>query len=177
LSIFPPIQNVLLGHRVHSVPAVSVTYPARHMQSVIIVLPVADVVSTGHTVHSCVPKMDLYVPTSHALHLIPSNIALYPALHIQSLIIVLPRGELVPIGQFEQFPIPGNGLYLPVSHSMHSTPSDSDVCPDLQRHSSINGLALRESVPGGHDRHCSGFCAPICTPAAKLILPPPMTHP
>ena len=59
LSIFPPIQNVLLGHRVHSVPAVSVTYPARQIQLVIKVLPIAELVSAGHTVHSCVPFTSL----------------------------------------------------------------------------------------------------------------------
>ena len=107
------VSYISASQAVHSVPAVSVTYPAIQIQSVILLLPVTDFVPMGHVEHACVPVTDLYVPTAQATHSILSKTEVLPGVHTQSKILSLPGGELVPLGQSEHSTAPTRCLYFP----------------------------------------------------------------
>ena len=64
----------------------------------------------------------LYAPASHAEHCNPSETALYPATHLQSINALLPDAELVPAGHAEHCPAPVATLYPPATHAVHSAP-------------------------------------------------------
>ena len=70
------------------------------------------------------PTAPLYVPASHALHATPSEAAVYPTAHLQSINSMLPAAELVREGHATQLPAPAVALYPPAKHALHATPSD-----------------------------------------------------
>ena len=86
------------SHGLHAAPSDTPLYPAKHLQEFRAVLPNAELVPTGQIVHSPAPAAALYPPTSHAVHIAPSNVPLYPAKHLQSVDALLPDAELVPAG-------------------------------------------------------------------------------
>jgi hypothetical protein len=58
--------------------------------------------TSGHAEHAPDPLTVLYVPTTHALHATPSDSAVNPTLHVQSVSKEDCTGELVPTGQAKQ---------------------------------------------------------------------------
>ena len=73
-----------------------------HTQSVSALLPGAEAVLAGHAEQLPVPVAALYVSGGHAEHAIPSDDAVYPALHKQSVTASLPAAEEVLAGHSEQ---------------------------------------------------------------------------
>ena len=63
------------------------------------------------------------------MHATPSDVAVYPAEHLQSVISPLPDTELVLAGHVEHSPAPTALLNDPVSHAMHTAPSDVPLYP------------------------------------------------
>ena len=63
---------------------------------------VAEYVPAGQSTHDAFPVCPLNLPAAHAEHEAP----VYPALHEQALLEVLPCGEPALLGQLVQFPWP-----------------------------------------------------------------------
>jgi len=102
-------------HAVHSPPSGPV-YPALHLQAVTLSFPAADVESDdGQAKHSALPAVSLYVPATHAVHSPPSG-PVYPALHLQSVTLSLPAGELEYLTDEAAVKL----LYLPAAQSRHA---------------------------------------------------------
>ena len=100
------LLNIPAMHAVHAAPSDVPLYPAKHLQSVNASLPDAELVPSGHVEHSPAPVVALYVPTSHALHCNPSEAAVYPTTHLQSIRSLLPDAELVCKGHTAQESLP-----------------------------------------------------------------------
>ena len=90
------------------------------MQSTNSLLAVVELVPSGHALHAPTPVTDLYDPTPQAVHSTPSDVALYPVTHVQSVNRLLPGRELVQLGHAQQSPIPLKILNVPATHGMHS---------------------------------------------------------
>ena len=94
-----PVPAVTLNppasHALHASPSDVPLYPAKHWQSPGASLPAAELVPPGHTEHSPAPVPAVYSPASHAVHGTPSDSAVYPATHTQSVSSTLPAAELV----------------------------------------------------------------------------------
>ena len=76
-------------------------YPALHLQSAALALPAGECESFRHDTHASVviSRLTPYVPAAHALHppvATPQN----PALHVQSVSLVLAGGALEFAGHF-----------------------------------------------------------------------------
>ena len=125
-------------------------YPILHVQSVTASLPAAEMVLAGHAKQSPDPIAVLYVPASHATHATPSDCAVYPAMHTQSVSALLPGAETVLAGHAEQLPVPVAALYVPASHAKHSTPFDVAVYPATHVQSVSAPLPAAELVLAGH---------------------------
>jgi hypothetical protein len=67
-----PILYVPTLHTVHSTPSTEAVCPALQVQLVINGLPLSELVLAGQAVQFPTPVTTLYVPTSHALHAVPS---------------------------------------------------------------------------------------------------------
>ena len=98
--------------------------PAVHLQSVCSLLPASEIAPAGHVEHCPAPIVSLYLPSSHAVHATPSEAAVYPTTHLQSINSLLPDAELVCVGHVEHTPIPIATLYVPNSHAVQTAPFD-----------------------------------------------------
>jgi hypothetical protein len=96
------------------------------------------------------PTALLCVPASHALHATPSEAAVYPTTHLQSIKSMLPAAELVCEGHAVQPPAPAVALYFPAKHALHATPSDVPLYPGRHVQSTNSLLASEETVFEGH---------------------------
>jgi len=140
------VLYVPASHAVHATPFVSAVCPTSQMQSERASLPAGELVPAGHKeMHAPVPMVVLYVPASHAVHVIPFESAVYPTTQMQSERASLPAGEVVHVGHAEaqdpdpvlvvyvpprhkvQFPAPVLVLYVPASHAVQATPSEPAV--------------------------------------------------
>ena len=101
------------SHALHAIPSNGPLYPAKHTQSATSSLPSAELVCEGHTVQFPARTVALYSPASQALHATPSDAAVYPATHTQSVSSSLPDAELVCEGHVVQLPA---AMYIPISH-------------------------------------------------------------
>ena len=91
-----------------------------HTQSVTSSLPDAELALAGHAEQSPVPVAALYVSAVHAEHAIPSDSAVYPALHTQSVTASLPAAEVVFAGHAVMVAPPGH--QDPTSHVAQESP-------------------------------------------------------
>ena len=169
-----------VSHSTHITPSDSAVLPGVHMQLSILSLPMGELVPIGHCEQLLAPGIDLYLPTSHSTHIMPSDFAVLPGVHIQLSRLSLPMGEIVPVGHSEQILAPGIGLYLPVSHSTHITPSKIAVWPGVHMHLSILSLPMGELVPTGQSEQFpipgNGLYLPVSqstqsTPSNIAVLP------
>ena len=85
-------------------------------------LPAAEAVLAGHAEQTPVPVAALYVPAAHAEHATPSDDAVCPAMHKQSVSALLPAAELVLAGHAVMVAPPGH--QDPASHVTHESPPD-----------------------------------------------------
>ena len=123
------LLNVPASHMVHTSPSDVPLYPGKHLQSSIVTLPDSELVPLGQIEHSAVLVPFLYSPVSHPVHGIPSEAAVYPCMHLQSVNSSLPAAELVPVGHVKHTPTPVATLYVPASHAVHSAPSEEPAYP------------------------------------------------
>jgi len=120
-------------------------------------------VPAAQAVHAAGPGLALNVPLAHAEHVPPSS-PLHPALHLQSIGLLLPSSEFESDGhrwqvaaeiapttlenwaseQLVQAASPGSGLYLPAMHSAQACPL-GPVDPILQVQSVCWSLLAGES--------------------------------
>jgi len=110
----------------------------------------AEYVFAGHTLHAAVPDAALNVPAAHATHGPPFG-PVYPGLHKQSPMLVLPNDEFAFAVQLVHAALPFVGLYVPVGHIAHwplEAPKSSPVYPALHKHRELlsHGNVVR-SVP------------------------------
>jgi len=137
------------------------------------------------------PVFALYLPMAHALQSPPSG-PLYPALHLQSVVAVLSRGELEFSGQALQTAFPVAALYVPVAHCEHVFPL-GPVEPELQIQSISSSLATAgvlefagqfshvsdvaptavEYLPYSQLLHAESAGAILYFPAIQLVQVPP----
>jgi hypothetical protein len=153
------------SHAVHAAPSKDPEYPAEHLQSINARLPPAEFVPAGHAEHCPTPVSLLYVSASHAVHAAPSDVALYPATHLQSSNSSLPDAQLVPAGHAEHCPTPVAALYAPASHASHATPSEAAVYPATHLQSINALLPSNERVFDGHAAQLPGPPATLYVPA------------
>ena len=99
--------------------------PAGHWHSA---LPAEDPELAGHVAQPAVPTALLNVPASHALHVTPSEAAVYPGMHLQP---ALPATELECEGHAAQIPAPAVALNVPASHATQG-PMPGPVYPGRQ---------------------------------------------
>lgn len=121
-----PVEDLywLGGQALHGLPSEPV-YPALHLQSVEAVAPAANAeLLTLHPKHAADPVAVLYCVLRHGLQGPPSD-PVYPALHLQAVVVVLPVPAVV------EFPVhskhakdPIEALYCPTEHGLHGPPSD-----------------------------------------------------
>ena len=78
-------------------------------------------VSAGHVEHAAGPETLLAVPAAHATHG-PTFGPVYPALHEQSLTLMLPTNEFAFAVQLVHAALPFPVLYLPASQATHGPP-------------------------------------------------------
>jgi hypothetical protein len=97
-----------------------------------------------------VPVADLYVPARHAEHATPSDAAVYPSVHTQSVSSSLRAAELVFAGHAKQLPVPFADLNVPAPQTEHATPSDAAVYPSLHTQSVSSSLRAADLVFAGH---------------------------
>ena len=98
----------------HASPSDVPLCPAKHWQSSRASLPDAELVPAGHVAHPPAPVTAVYLPAAHALHASPSEAAVYPATHTQSVNASLSAAELVCSGHAAQLPV--SAMYHPASH-------------------------------------------------------------
>jgi len=156
--------NVPVPHALQATPFETAVYPTTQMQSLKSLPPPAELVAKGHVKHCPGPVALLYVPATHVVHAAPSNVPLYPAMHLQSVNSLLPDSELVPAGHVEHCPVPTATLNPPASHALHATPSEVTVYPG--RHSQSVNLLLPAA-----DTECVGQTAQLPDPAVALYVP------
>jgi len=145
-----------------------------------------------HSEHALEPLTSLYVPATHATHANPSG-PVYPMLHVQLVMSLLPLPEYVCAGQAlhvasdvspvsvlylpcrhrEQGAEPLSALYDPALQALQTDVPSGPEYPALQIHLVMFPLPLGEFDCGVHDRHSiSDVCALI-----SLYLPRPhSTH-
>jgi hypothetical protein len=127
-------------------------------------LPAADSALAGHVSHAAVPTTPLNVPASHSAHATPSEAAVYPGRHAQSVNMLLPAAEVVFEGHVEQLTAPTALLNVPASHAAHATPSEAAVYPD--RH-----LQAASSMLPAAEMDFEGHAAQLPEPAVALYVP------
>ena len=88
------------------------------------------------------------MPGAHAVHPAPP-LPVYPALHVQLLILVAPTSEDEPTGQFEHAAEPVAALNVPAPHCVHTAPF-APVYPALHSHASATPLPTGECEFRGH---------------------------
>ena len=169
--------NVPASQASHAKPFELAVYPTTQMQSLKSLLPPLELVATGHVEHCPTPVALLYVPASHAVHAAPSNVPLYPAMHLQSVNSLLPDSELVPAGHVEHSPIPAATLNPPASHALHATPSEAAVYPGKHAHSASALLPADETVFEGHAAQVSNPAVAVYVPATHAAQLPDPTPP
>ena len=106
--------------------------PAMHAQSVCSLLPASEVAPAGHVEHGPDPMVFLYVSASHAVHATPSEAAVYPPTHLQSVKSLLPDAELVRSGHVKQCVASAGSaefMYIPAAHEMQLVRSADDFVP------------------------------------------------
>jgi hypothetical protein len=130
----------------------------------------------GHGEQDVTLNAEEYVPELQAVHG-GSSVFLYPGVHKQPDIDVPPPesplreldgqskqasdpclSEYVPVGHMEQSPGPANGLYVPATHLVHSTP-DNPWNPAGQMQSCNAVLAGVDIAWRGHDKQSSADVA------------------
>jgi hypothetical protein len=105
---------VSTGHEVHATPLEVAVYPGLHKHSsefvdgmlnacsqtqlLRTVLAEGDDDAGGHKVHAIAPISALYVFAKHEVHATPSDVAVYPGTHLQSVNSLLCTAELVRAG-------------------------------------------------------------------------------
>ena len=156
-------------HAVHTSPSDAPLYPASHSQSANASLPDAELVPAGHVEQSPTPVATLYSPASHAVHASPSEAAVYPATHTQSVKASLPPAELVCEGHAVQLPDPVVALYFPASHAVHASPFALAVCPTTHTQSVSASLAPAELVCEGHAEHATAPVTVLYVPASHAV--------
>ena len=139
-------------------------YPSLHKQ---VELPEADTLSAAHECNTppiqyvlvgheeqvsvrgsfCEPSTQIVVD---AVHPAPSPASKYPDIHVQSVIDLLPAGELDPVGHALHTNAPIASLYVSAPHALQAIPECAAVYPALQTHDVINVLALGDVVKTGH---------------------------
>jgi len=103
----------------------------------------AENVLAGHTLHAAVPETFLNLPASHATHGPPFG-PVYPGLHKQSPMLVLPNDEFAFAAQLVHAALPFVDLYVPDGHILHcplDAPVSGPVYPALHAHL-FNGTQL-----------------------------------
>ena len=95
----------------------------------------------------CEPSTQIVVD---AVHPAPSPASKYPDIHVQSVIDLLPAGELDPVGHALHTNAPISSLYVSAPHALQAIPECAAVYPALQTHDVINVLALGDVVKTGH---------------------------
>ena len=155
------------SHAVQATPSEAAVYPTTHLQSINSLLPDAELVHVGHVEHCPVPVAALYLPAEHALHATPSDVPLYPAMHLQSVNALLPNEELVPTGHVEHCRVPIAALYLPTEHATQG-PASTPVYPATHLQSVSSSLPEEELVPVGHTEHCTAPGAILYSPASQV---------
>ena len=80
--------------------------------------PLREYVLTRHTLHAAGPDTFLNVPAAHATHGPPFG-PVYPGLHKQSPMFVLPNNEFAFAAQLVHAALPFVGLYVPDGHIAH----------------------------------------------------------
>jgi hypothetical protein len=98
--------------------------------------PLSEYVFAGHTSHAAVPETFLNVPASHAGHGPPFG-PVYPGLHTQSPMFVLPNDEFAFAVQLVHAALPFVILYVPDGHIVHwplEVPKSGPVYPVLHEH-------------------------------------------
>ena len=165
------------SHALQCNPSDVAVYPTTHLQSVNSSLSVAEFVPAGHVEHSPAPVVALNVPSLHALHCNPSEAAVYPTTHWQSVNSSPPSAELVCEGHTAQLPDPAATLYVPASQAVHATPSDVPLYP-AKHLQSINALLPdAELVPDGHAEHCPAPVASLYSPTTHAVHSAPLEDP
>jgi len=119
----------------------------------------------GHGVHKPLPVNGLYVPAKQAVHTVPFEAAVYPALQIHALSAVLADGELVPLGHVVHTPTPVSGLYVPAKQAVHVVP----VYPARQIHALDAILAEGESATPEHVVHTPLPVAVLYVPSTQAV--------
>jgi hypothetical protein len=110
--------SVLGGHVTHPVPASFLYAPAG--QSLHRLAPDVSVyVAGGHVEQVPVPVVALYVPAPHPVHATPFEAAVYPTLHVHT---VLVEEDPVLVGHVEHEAVPTVFLYVPAKHALQLTP-------------------------------------------------------
>jgi hypothetical protein len=114
-------------------------------------------VPASHASHSVAPFSSLYDPAGHAVHSCPSASAVYPALHMQSGIALLPLAEIVLAGQLSTHgSVPGVALYLPSSHASHGPPcGPNDPGGHTSKQASDEALPGADVYPSGQSTQVS----------------------
>ena len=163
------VLYVPASHASHLTPSESAVCPAMQLQSPTPVLAKDELVPEGHTEHSPVPFLGLYVSTPHAVHSTPSDPAVCPATQMQSSTESLPTPEPVPDGHVKHTPVPVENLYESAAHGVHSTPFVPAEYPARQMQLSVTVplLPAAELVPSGQGMQA---------PASGLVLYVPASH-
>jgi len=114
-------------------------------------LPCGEAVLIGQSEQaSAVPPASLYFPAAHMSHNTPFDVAVDPALQMHDVLMELPVGEFVFVGQpVHARAVPGADLKVPATHALHATPLTVAINPALQIHDEIVALAVGESVFNG----------------------------
>ena len=99
-------------------------------------------------IHAESPDAAFEVAGAHAMQSAPP-LPVYPALHVQLLILVAPPSEDECIGQFEHAAEPVAALNVPAPHCVHTAPF-APVYPALHSHASATPLPTGECEFRGH---------------------------
>jgi len=146
-------------------------YPASHAShaqaDVCPLLPVAEIECKGHATQLPDPTTLLNVPASHAAHATPSEAAVYPGRHAQSVSSMLPAAEMVFAGHAAQLSNPSVSLYVPAKHATHAPPSAS-VNPAV--YPGRHAQSARSVLPTA-DAECVGQAAQVSDPAVAVYVP------
>jgi len=131
-----------------------------------------------HVSHPAAPPALLNVPAGHALHATPSEAAVYPGRHAQSVKSLLPAAEVEFKGQAVQLSDPVVTLNVPASHAAHSTPSEAavyhgTVCPGRHLQSASSLLPATEVVFEGHAAQLPDPAVALYVPAKHALHAPP----
>ena len=164
-------------------PTVLEYFPAVHATQVAedTAAPAVEYEPARQSEHAATPLSGLYLPCAHAWQG-PALGPVKPALHAQALALLLPAGELAPVGQAWQVlssVAPSDAEYLPDVHSLHASlpapalnlpathtsqvpPSGPDE-PALHRHADNTELPEADSEFAGQLVHVASDVA-ACDP-------------